>query len=65
MEKELKPCKCGSVKDDSVDCVRYYRKFIEPYRYMVMCFWCGKRTRSYKTKEEAIKAWNKRIALQS
>ena len=56
MTKELKPCPfCGS------ESVEYdYRAFkIQPWS--VHCMWCHIRTDVYRTQEEALNVWNRRI----
>ena len=57
MSDKLKPChECGF--DKIVTNQRVYKKEILPYRHRIYCCWCGRKTKSYETLNEAIKAWN-------
>ena len=57
MSDKLKPChECGF--DETVTNQRVYKKEILPYWHRIYCCWCGRKTKSYETLNEAIKAWN-------
>ena len=49
---ELKPCRCGCEGKDLT--------IVKGRGYFISCAGCGKFSRIYDTKEQAIDAWNKR-----
>lgn len=50
---EISPCKCGSKAE--------FVKLYETKRYsgFVKCPKCGRETKSYTSKQNAVKAWNR------
>lgn len=52
----LKPCKCGG----EAEIVKLFPK--NRYDCFVKCKKCGKETKAYTSRQNAVKAWNEKTA---
>jgi Lar family restriction alleviation protein len=59
MANKLNPCKCGNIRPELHS---DFYPFEDPHPMnWVMCRKCGYETSVYKTEQEAIEAWNRRV----
>ena len=62
MNERLRPCPFCGAKEDKVELWDDETDVVWKHAYQVMCIECGVRTYFFRTKDEAVNSWNRRIS---